>query len=211
LGGGRLVDGLPMGRVCLLSHTSAGPRCLRIFHPTGDISGAIMTDGQKNRRTGKPASSALDLLEADHRAVEKLFAAFERADAADLDAKQTLVRRACEEVTIHTIIEEELIYPASHSALASDGKKHVDQAYVEHYLVKTLIEKFATLKPGADGFDATFKVLTEKVRHHVDEEESELFPELRKSGLDLAALGERIMNRKNELEAKLPKDVGDRT
>jgi hypothetical protein len=49
------------------------------------------------------------------------------------------------------------------------------------------------------------------VRHHVEEEESELFPELRQSGLDLAALGERITNRKNELEAKLPKDVDDRT
>jgi hemerythrin superfamily protein len=170
-----------------------------------------MTNGQKNGQTGKPASSALDLLEADHRALEKLFAAFERADAADLDAKETLVRRACEELTIHTIIEEELLYPAAQSALSGDGKKHVDQAYVEHYLVKTLIEKFATLKPGADGFDATFKVLTQSVRHHVDEEESELFPELRKSRLDLAALGERIMNRKNKLEGKLPRDVGDRT
>jgi hemerythrin superfamily protein len=170
-----------------------------------------MTDDQKSGQTDKPPSDALDVLEADHRAVEKLFAAFERADAADLDAKGTLVRRACEELTIHTIIEEELLYPAARSALADDGKKDVDQAYVEHFLVKTLIEKFTTLIPGADGFDATFKVLSENVRHHVEEEESEFFPELRKSELDLAALGERIRTKKNELEAKLPNDIGDRT
>jgi iron-sulfur cluster repair protein YtfE (RIC family) len=173
--------------------------------PTGDNSGATMTDGKKRRQTGESASGALDLLEADHHAVEKLFAAFERADSADLDAKGMLVRRAREELTIHIIIEEELLYPAAHSALPDDGKKDVDEAYVEHFLVKTLIEKSTTLKPGADGFDATFTVLTETVRHHVEEDESDLFPELRQSGLDLAALGERITNRKNELEAELPR------
>jgi hemerythrin superfamily protein len=170
-----------------------------------------MMEQTKNAQTGKPANDALSLLEADHRAVEKLFAAFERADTSDLDARGTLVRRACEELTVHTIIEEELLYPAARRALADDGKNDVDEAYVEHFLAKTLVEKFSTLRPGAEGFDATFKVLTENVRHHIEEEESGLFPELRKSGLDLAALGERIVKRKNELEAKLPKDVGDRT
>jgi hemerythrin superfamily protein len=170
-----------------------------------------MTDKTKNTETGKSTSDALRLLEADHRAVEKLFTAFERADTGDLDAKGTLVRRACEELTVHTIIEEELLYPAARSVLADDGKKDVDEAYVEHFLVKTLIEKFGTLQPDAERFDATFRVLTENVRHHIKEEESGLFPELRKSGLDLAALGQRIVKKKNELEAKLPKDAGDHT
>jgi hemerythrin superfamily protein len=188
-----------------------GPRIASAYLIRGDTNGAMMTDKTKGTQTGKPASDALWLLEADHRAVEKLFGAFERADTAGLDAKATLVRRACEELTVHTIIEEELLYPAAHSALADDGKKEVDKAYVEHFLVKTLIEKFSTLKPGADGFDATFRVLGENVRHHVEEEESGLFPELRKSGLDLVALEGAHPEQKNELAAKLPMDVGDRT
>lgn len=165
-----------------------------------------MADDRKTNRAG----DAIAVLESDHRAVEKLFSAFERTPEDDLDAKGTLVRRACEELTIHTMIEEELLYPAAKKALPNDDRKDVDEAYVEHFLVKTLIEKFMTLKPGADGFDATFKVLTENVKHHVEEEETELFPALRKSGLDLSALGERIAKRKGELQEKLPADIGDR-
>jgi hemerythrin superfamily protein len=158
-----------------------------------------------------PAGDAIALLESDHRAVEKLFAAFEQTGDDDLDAKGTLVRRACEELTVHAMIEEELLYPAAHGALSGDSQKDVDEAYVEHFLVKTLIEKFTTLKPGAEGFDATFRVMAESVRHHIREEESALFPELRKSGLDLAELGQRLVKRKAQLQAKLPKDAGDRT
>jgi hemerythrin-like domain-containing protein len=91
----------------------------------------------------------------------------------------------------------------------------VDKAYVEHYLVKTLIEKFDSLRPGDDGFDATFKVMSELVKRHVEEEESELFPELRESGVDLVALGVKLAARKNELIKKLDaagsKLVGDRS
>jgi hemerythrin superfamily protein len=157
----------------------------------------------------RPPGDAIALLEADHRAVEKLFTAFEKADD-DLDAKATLVQRACEELTIHAMIEEELLYPAAREAFADDGQKDVDEAYVEHFLVKTLIEKFATLQPGADGFDATFKVMAESVKHHVKEEEADLFPELRKSGLDLVALGQRLAKRKVQLQEKLSTDAGDR-
>ena len=158
----------------------------------------------------RPPNDALVLLEEDHRAVEKLFTAFEKTSDDDLDAKGTLVKRACEELTIHAMIEEELLYPAAHEALTGDAQKDVDEAYVEHFLVKTLIGKFATLKPGAEGFDATFKVMAENVKHHVEEEESELFPQLRKSGLDVEALGERILKRKAQLQAKLTGE-GDRT
>ena len=88
-------------------------------------------------------------------------------------------------------------------------------ACVEHYPVKTLIEKFDSLKPGDHDFDATFKVMTELVKHHVEEEESQLFPELRETGVDLVALGEKLSARKNELMKKLEaarsKLVGDRS
>jgi hemerythrin superfamily protein len=154
---------------------------------------------------------AIQMLTEDHRAVEKLFDAFEKADKNDLDAKTTLVRRACEELTVHAMIEEELLYPAAQEALDEDDRPDVEEAYVEHYLVKVLIEKFTKLHAGEAGFDATVKVMSEMVRHHIEEEESDLFPKLRKSGADLEALGRKLMQRKEELESKLPKDAGDNT
>jgi hemerythrin superfamily protein len=157
------------------------------------------------------ATDAIAVLTADHAAVENLFVAFERTDHGDLDAKGTLVRRACELLAVHAIIEEEVLYPAARGALPDKEKTDVDEALVEHFLVKTLVEKFASLRPRAEGFDATFKVLTENVRHHVEEEEEEFFPELRKTKIDLGQLGTRLLKRKDELMAKLPTDVGDRT
>lgn len=154
---------------------------------------------------------AIQLLIEDHRAVQKLFDAFEKAADDDLDRKNTLVRRACEELSVHTIIEEELLYPAAEQALEKDDRPDVEEAYIEHYLVKMLIEKFVSLKAGDRGFDATFKVLSEMVNHHIDEEESELFPKLRKSGADLDELGMKMAKRKQALEAKIPNDAGDRT
>ncbi|AME26597.1 MULTISPECIES: hemerythrin domain-containing protein [Burkholderiaceae] len=146
---------------------------------------------------------ALTMLEEEHRAVEKLFEAFERADENDLERKATLVQRACELLTMHAIVEEEILYPAAKDALGKDDKDDVNEAYVEHFLVKTLIEKFTTMQAGDEGFDATFKVLTESVNHHVEEEESELFPELRKTKLDLRAMGEQIAKRREALQNKI--------
>jgi hemerythrin superfamily protein len=146
---------------------------------------------------------ALTMLEEEHRAVEKLFEAFERAEDDDLERKATLVQRACELLTMHAIVEEEILYPAAKDALGKDDEDDVNEAYVEHFLVKTLIEKFTTMQAGDEGFDATFKVLTESVNHHVEEEESELFPELRKTELDLVAMGERIAKRHEALQNKI--------
>jgi len=159
----------------------------------------------------KDSIDAIDVLTADHRAVESLFEAFERADESDLDARSTLVRRACELLTVHAMIEEEILYPAAREMLPDSDKTDVDEALVEHFLVKALIEKFAAMNAGAPGFDATFKVLSENVRHHVEEEEGELFPELRKAMPNLSELGRRLVARKDELMAKLPTNVGDRT
>ena len=170
---------------------------------------AQTSTGATSRTT--TSQDAIRLLTDDHRAVEKLFDAFEKAKKDDLAAKATLVRRACEELTVHAMIEEELLYPAAQEALDEDDRPDVEEAYVEHFLVKVLIDKFTTLRAGEAGFDATFKVLSEMVRDHVEEEESDLFPKLRKSGANLEALGKKMMQRKEELESKLPKDAGDNT
>lgn len=169
----------------------------------------------KSTAQGTAASDALALLEADHRAVEKLFDAFKKAGDDDLEAKAALAQRACEELTMHTILEEELLYPAAQEALPDDDKLDVDEAYVEHFLVKTLIAKFETLKAGDKGFDATFKVMSEMVQHHVEEEEDELFPELRRTKCDLIGLGKKIAARKQALQSKLDavgsRSIGDKT
>ncbi|MDQ7981807.1 hemerythrin domain-containing protein [Paraburkholderia sp. SARCC-3016] len=163
----------------------------------------------------KATTDAIALLKEDHRAVDKLFEAFERAADDDLDAKGALVQRACEKLTVHAMVEEEILYPAAHDALSGRDVIDVDEAYVEHFLVKTLIARFDTLKPGQRGFDATFKVLTEMVRHHVEEEEKTLFPELRQSNADLGALGKKLAARMEALEQKLEaagsRMVGDKT
>ncbi|WP_250473795.1 hemerythrin domain-containing protein [Caballeronia sp. GAFFF1] len=154
--------------------------------------------------TAQDSLDALKILEEDHRAVEQLFEAFDRAPKDDLERKSTLVQRACELLTIHAIVEEELLYPAAREAFGSDEEKiDVEEAYVEHFLVKTLIEKFTQLKAGDEGFDATFRVLKENVMHHVEEEESELFKEIRKTKLDVAALGQKIEARKTELQNRI--------
>lgn len=177
-----------------------------------------MKDQETNApRSAVPADSsdALDALIADHRAVDKLFDAFERSEDSPAETRGALVQRACEELTVHTMIEEELLYPAAREALDTGEQTEIDESYVEHFLVKTLIAKFETLKPDDPGFNATFRVLAEMVRHHVEEEESELFPALRKTGLDRAKLGARIAERKNELtrqlEAAGSRLVGDMT
>ncbi|SAK46325.1 cation-binding protein [Caballeronia glebae] len=138
---------------------------------------------------------ALDMLEADHRAIEQLFDAFERTERNDFERKNTLVQRACELLTIHAIVEEELLYPLAQNALAADRRVDVDEAYVEHFLMKTLIERFANLSAGEDGFDATFKVLRENAAHHIDEEETTLFPQVRKTPMDLVAIGAKMAAR----------------
>jgi hemerythrin superfamily protein len=146
---------------------------------------------------------ALDMLEADHRAIEQLFDAFERAERNDLERKNALVQRACELLTIHAIVEEEMLYPVAQKMLAEDQRIDVDEAYVEHFLVKTLIERFANMKAGDDGFDATFKVLKENTTHHIEEEETTLFPEVRKTQMDLVAIGAKMAARKAALKERI--------
>jgi hemerythrin superfamily protein len=186
------------------------------FNRESDMADSVIADKKDaSNEANETTGDALELLVADHRAVERLFTAFKKAKDDDLEAKATLAQRACEELTVHAIIEEELLYPAASEALPTDDVLDVDEAYVEHFLVKTLIGKFETLKAGDKGFDATFKVMSEMVQHHVEEEEGELFPELRKTDCDLKALGQKIAKRKAELQSKLDavgsRSVGDKS
>jgi hemerythrin superfamily protein len=141
------------------------------------------------------AKDAIALLKEDHRTVEKLFKDFEEAKGNG--RKEKLARQICLELTVHTMIEEEIFYPACDGKIEEDMLK---EAYVEHDSAKLLI---AEIEAGSgqsdDYFDAKVQVLSEQIEHHVEEEEKELFPEVRKAEIDLDALGERMAARKQEL------------
>lgn len=138
---------------------------------------------------------AIALLKNDHRAVEKLFKDFE--DAKGDGRKQKLAQRICLELTVHTMIEEEIFYPACEGKI---DEKKLKEAYVEHDAAKLLMADIEVGEGQSDDFfDAKVQVLSEEIEHHVEEEEKELFPMARKADIDLDALGEQIAARKREL------------
>jgi hemerythrin HHE cation binding domain-containing protein len=143
---------------------------------------------------------AVALLKADHRKVEDLFAKFEKA--REKDRKQALVREICTELTIHTMIEEEIFYPACSGKAEGDT---LDEAYVEHDGAKVLLSELMNSDPDDEFYDAKVTVLSEDIKHHVKEEEKRgegLFAQAKEAGLDLEALGERLAARKEELMAE---------
>ena len=151
------------------------------------------------RAENRSDHDAIDLLMQDHEAVSALFDEFE--DAEDESEKQDLVEQICEELTIHATIEEEIFYPAVRREV-DDAEDLLDEAKVEHETVKELVSQLEASAPGDDLFDAKVTVLAEYVKHHVKEEQNEMFPKAKKAGLDLAELGERLQQRKDELMAE---------
>jgi len=143
-------------------------------------------------------SDAIALLKQDHREVEAMFEQFEQLDSKPEKAK--LAAKICLALTVHALIEEALLYPPAHEEIEEDL---VDEAIVEHNGAKQLIAEIEAMKPSEHLYDAKVKVLSEYVKHHVKEEENEMFPQLRSSGIDLEDLGEQLMQRKVELLARM--------
>jgi len=141
---------------------------------------------------------AIALLKADHRKVEELFEKYENARGKKAD----IARKICMELTIHTMIEEEIFYPACREAGVDSDM--MDEANVEHDGAKSLIAELEAGSPDDDFYDAKVKVLSEEIKHHVKEEEKRggIFSGAREAELDLAALGEQMAARKEELLAK---------
>ena len=143
-------------------------------------------------------TNAIDLLKKDHEEVEELFDQFEDAKEDDNDEmRAALASSICSALTVHAQIEEELFYPAMRK-VAELGDL-IDEAAVEHQSLKDLIAQLKGMRPGDDLFDAKVKVLSEYVKHHVKEEEGEIFPEAKDSDIDLDALGRKLAARKAEL------------
>ena len=143
---------------------------------------------------------AIELLKQDHRNVEKIFKQFEKLQEGDADdeSKRALVDRACAALSVHTRVEEEIFYPAVRDVLRDEILG--EEALVEHSTAKDLIASLEALEPGESFYDATFTVLAEYVKHHVKEEETEMFPQVKRAKLDLNELGAQMKRRKEELE-----------
>lgn len=153
----------------------------------------------------KPAANATDaiaLLVADHKAVKALFKEYQAlAGKGHVPGqKAALVARICDELTVHAQVEEEIFYPAVRDAIDDDAA--LDQATVEHTSARDLIAQLRAMRPGEDLYDAKVKVLSAYVDHHVIEEETEIFPEARRTGMATQSLGSQMAARKEELKAQ---------
>ena len=152
-------------------------------------------------RSSDAPRDAIALLKQDHRTVEQLFTQFEDAEESE---QGDIAERVCQLLTVHAQIEEEILYPAAKEAFAEKEEDDmVYEAEVEHATAKDLIAKIEAMTPEDESFKATVKVLSEYIKHHVKEEEGELFPELKKTELDLKEMGGQLMERKLELMEEL--------
>jgi len=145
-------------------------------------------------------TDAIALLKADHREVEQLFETYEKATGAA--RKRDIAQKICLELKVHTMIEEEIFYPAFLGKIEDDT---LDEAYVEHDGAKVLVNDIEAGSPQDDFYDAKVKVLSEEIKHHVHEEEAQkkgMFAQCRKTDVDLVALRDQMLARKDELMAQ---------
>jgi len=193
-GGKNTGRGSSQGRSLSASRRAASDT--RRAAPTRRRGPQTAASSRRDRRSASSASYAVKLLKQDHRAVAE---ALEEFQSAAHEEKQSIARRICRMLTVHAQIEEELMYPAAREVLDSDDAHLVAEARVEHASVKDLIRQIEQRDEVDEDYEAKVEVMGEFVKHHVKEEETELFPKLERSTLDLQALGERLEERKSEL------------
>ena len=151
------------------------------------------------KKSGAQQPLAIELLESDHRKVEMLFDQFEDMKDEEDEGRREVAERICAELTVHAQVEEELFYPWLRENLGEEEMEMVEEAQVEHNSAKDLIAQIQ----GASALDATYdakvKVLSEYINHHVQEEENEIFEEVREEREALDELGQEMAARKAEL------------
>lgn len=146
-------------------------------------------------------SNPIQLLRDDHEKLKHLFEEFERTD--DSTAKRRIVETALAELTAHAEMEEEVFYPAVRKQMdEEEDLELMDEALEEHHVAKMLIGELESMRPSEKRYEAKFKVLSEAVKHHILEEESEMLPKVEELGLDLESLGQRMMRQKSELQER---------
>ena len=148
------------------------------------------------------STDAIVLLKKDHKEILKTFRDFENAGENALKTKGKLVDRIIELLTVHTYIENEVMYPRVRELLP-DLAADIDESYEEHHVADLLVMELANMKPEDERFDAKTTVLIENVQHHIEEEEEEWFPKVRE-GLGRKALQELGANMET-VRAKAPR------
>lgn len=144
---------------------------------------------------------ALEMLASDHRKVEDLFTMFEEEKDGDDEAKREIAQRICGELTAHAQLEEELFYPWLRENMDETDK--LEEAYVEHASAKDLIAQIQAADSMDDAFDAKVKVLSEYIKHHVKEEENEIFAKVQGMQEELDELGQEMAARKTDILERL--------
>jgi hemerythrin-like domain-containing protein len=134
------------------------------------------------------STDAIVLLKEDHKEIRRLFREFQAAGDGAAKRKQALVDKIIEQLTVHTYIENEVMYPRVRELLP-DLEDDVLESYEEHHVADVLVVELAAMSPTDERFDAKTTVLIESVTHHIDEEEKDWFPQVR-SGLGRKALQE---------------------
>ena len=145
------------------------------------------------------SSDAIVLLKEDHKQLKKAFREFEKAGEDATERKGELVQRIIELLTVHTYVENEVMYPEVRR-LVPDLADDIDESYEEHHVADVLVTELAPLSPDAERFDAKVTVLIENVEHHIEEEEQEWFPKVREAlgRKQLAEIGERLLEAKQK-------------
>ena len=147
-----------------------------------------------------------EMLREDHQKVKDLFEEFEHAE--EEDEKLRIVRTALTELEIHATLEEEIFYPAVRAQIEEEDEDTMDEALEEHHVAKFIMHELKDMRPEDERFDAKFKVLAESVKHHIEEEESEILPKAEEMELDHEQLAKEMMERKQELQQQLQKTAG---
>jgi hemerythrin superfamily protein len=148
----------------------------------------------------KKKQDAIELLKRDHADVKKAFKQFEKAKYKDPNACKEFIASICRDIEMHAAVEEEIFYPAVRAKIKDDDL--MNEAQVEHNSAKQLIAEIEKLAGDDPMLKAFATVLSEYVNHHVKEEEREMFPKVKRAKLDLEALAEQILERKDELKAQ---------
>ncbi len=145
----------------------------------------------------------IEMLKKDHKEVKALFREYEGAGDTAYKTKQQIAEKVISELRLHSKLEEQIFYPAVQKKADEEGKDLVLEGIEEHHVVATLMDEIAALQPEDETYDAKFKVLTENVEHHIEEEEGELFPDAKKAlGDELDAIGDKMAALKKQLQAQ---------
>jgi hemerythrin-like domain-containing protein len=156
------------------------------------------TDRSRSRAESTAHREIIDMLKDDHKRVIKAFRDFERMDPhQDPERCQSLVTQTCNELEVHTQLEEKCFYPAARHGVREEDL--IEEAEVEHMTAKRLLDDLKKMGPDDEKFAATFRVLGEYVKHHIREEEHEIFPQLSRAKLDWQHLQEDMTKQRQEL------------